>query len=312
VESLPPRREEAVYGTPAEDARRRDFTINALFYNIADFSIIDHVGGIDDLERRVIRTIGDPDQRFVEDPVRMMRALEYAVRLDFKIDPATVEAIERQQALITEASSPRLTYELLECLRSGRAAGIHAAWRRAGLFPRAFPDLPLDTDESVRVLKMVDEQMDHGRKFSDASLLGAFFLPRFLGLAEEEVDERGRVNNPHLLSRLREILEPAAASMHLSNLTIHQLHQGLFALTKMRRPPERGRQVLKLARQDYFQVAWDLHGFAEALGYIAPDAHRTWARAIGRIGSEGPIIPGEAERRQGRRPRPRRSRRRKS
>jgi hypothetical protein len=80
----------------------------------------------------------------------------------------------------------------------------------------------------------------------------------------------------------------------------------------MRRPPERGRQVLKLARQDYFQVAWDLHGFAEALGYIAPDAHRTWARAIGRIGSKGPIIPGEAESRQGRRSRPRRSRRRKS
>lgn len=312
VESLPPRPEEVVYGTPAEDARRRDFTINALFYNLADFSIIDHVGGIDDLKRGLIRTIGDPDERFIEDPVRMMRALEYAVRLNFEVDQPTVEAIERQQALISEASSPRLTYELLECLRSAQAAGIHTAWRRAGLFPRAFPDLPLDTDESVRVLTMVDEQVASGRKFPDASLLGAFFLPRFLGLAEEETDVNGRVNNAQLLARLREILEPAAASMHLSNLTIHQLHQGLFTLTKMKRSPERGRQVLKLARQDYFQVAWDLHGFAATLGFITPEAHSGWARALARIGGNEPAVPKEGGDHKSRRPRPRRRRRKKS
>jgi len=308
VESLPPRREEVVYGTPAEDAKRRDFTINALFYNLADFSVIDYVGGIEDLERGVIRTIGDPDQRFVEDPVRMMRALEYSVRLGFEVDPPTVEAIERQQALITDASESRLTYELLECLRSEQAAGIHAAWRRAGLFPRAFPDLPLDTDESVRVLTMVDERTAGGRTFSDASLIGAFFLPRFLALAEEETDAKGRVNNAQLLARLREILDPAAASMHLSNLTIHQLHQGLFTLTKMRRPPERARQVLKLARQDYFQVAWDLHGFAEALGFISAEAHLGWARALSRLKSNEPVVPEQGRKSRRRRSRPRRRR----
>ena len=309
VEALPPRHEEVVYGTPAEDAKRRDFTINALFYNLADFSVIDYVGGIEDLERGVIRTIGDPDLRFVGDPVRMRRALEYSVRLGFEVDPPTVEAIKRQQGLITVASSSRLTYELLECLRSGQAAGIHAAWRRAGLFPRAFPDLPLDTDESVRVLTMVDERTAAGREFSDASLIGAFFLPRFLGLAEEETDANGRVNNPQLLARLREILDPAAASMHLSNLTIHQLHQGLFTLTKMKRSPERARQVLKLARQDYFQVAWDLHGFAEALGFISPEAHRGWARALSRLESNEPVVPDRGRKPRRRRSRPRRRRR---
>ena len=309
VESLPPRREEVVFGTPAEDARRRDFTINALFYNLADFSVIDYVGGIEDLKRGVIRTIGDPDQRFIEDPVRMMRALEYSVRLGFEIEPPTVEAIERQQALITDASASRLTYELLECLRSEQAAGIHAAWRRAGLFPRAFPDLPLDTDESVRVLTMVDDQIAAGRTFVDASLIGAFFLPRFLGLAEEETDANGRVNNAQLLARLREILDPAAASMHLSNLTIHQLHQGLFTLTKMKRSPDRGRQVLKLARQDYFQVAWDLHGFAEALGFITPAAHQGWARALSRLRKNQPVVSDEGRSPRRRRTRPRRRRR---
>ena len=192
-ETPPPRPDEDIYGSPAEDARRRDFTVNALFYNIADFSVIDHVNGIEDLEKGLIRTIGDPVERFAEDPVRMMRALEYAVRLDFAIDPATIDAIDGQQALIADASSPRLTYELSECLRSGNAAGIHAAWRRAGFCARAFPDLPIDTDETVRVLEMVDSHIVQGREYYDASLFGSLFLPRFLTIAEEETDDRGRV-----------------------------------------------------------------------------------------------------------------------
>ena len=93
------RGEEEVFGTPAEDARRRDFTVNALFYDISDFSIIDFVGGIRDLEARVLRTIGPAEQRFVEDPVRMMRALEYSVRLAFELEPETAAALERTSPL---------------------------------------------------------------------------------------------------------------------------------------------------------------------------------------------------------------------
>lgn len=305
-----PRVEEMVFGTPAEDARRRDFTINALFYNIADFSIIDHVGGIDDLERRVIRTIGDPDGRFIEDPVRMMRAMEYAVRLDFEIDGPAVEAIGRQKALISEASSPRLTYELMECMRSGQAAGIHAAWRRAGIFTQAFPDLPLDTDETVSVLEVIDRGTNAGHEFLDASLLGAFFLPRFLGLATEATDGKGRIDNSTLLARLREVLEPAAASMHLSNQTMHLMHQGLFALTKMRKSPERGRQVVKLSRQDYFPVAWDMHVLASRLGFISAAAHQGWAQGLARLKSKQDDLkpPVEPKQRRSRRRRPRRRR----
>jgi len=81
-------REDNTWGTPQQDAYRRDFTINALFYNIADFSVIDYVGGLADLEAGIIRTIGDPSIRFREDPVRMIRAVEYAARLDFEMTPA--------------------------------------------------------------------------------------------------------------------------------------------------------------------------------------------------------------------------------
>src|SRR5690349_14412974 len=81
------------FGTPEEDAFRRDFTINALFYDIATFSIIDYVDGLEDLERRLIRSIGDPEVRFLEDPVRMLRAVVLAARLEFTIDEASLEAI---------------------------------------------------------------------------------------------------------------------------------------------------------------------------------------------------------------------------
>ncbi|MEJ2582855.1 MAG: hypothetical protein P8127_14670, partial [Acidobacteriota bacterium] len=203
-----------------------------------------------------------------------------------------------------------LTYELLESLRSGCAAGIHQAWRRAGVFPLAFPDIPIDTDESVRVLEMLDEEIGSGREFADPSLIGSFFLGRFLAIAEEETSETGRVDNPQVLGRLRESLEPATTSMHLSNQTLHLLHQGLFAMTKMRRPPERGRQVLKLARQDYFQVAWDLYGFAVALGYISPEAHQGWQRALHKVRSKDRKEDGREKARARPRPRGRRPRRR--
>src|SRR4030043_1557088 len=83
------------FGTPADDALRRDITINGLFYNIADFSIIDYVGGITDLEQRVIQTIGDPDERFEQDPVRMIRVTRHAARTGFSIESQTYQAILR-------------------------------------------------------------------------------------------------------------------------------------------------------------------------------------------------------------------------
>src|SRR5256884_2741525 len=85
------------FGTPEEDAFRRDFTINALFYDISTFSVIDYVGGLDDLKAAVVRAIGDPEVRMREDPVRMMRAVALAARLDFRIDLPVVEAIRRHR-----------------------------------------------------------------------------------------------------------------------------------------------------------------------------------------------------------------------
>ncbi|MEW6321739.1 MAG: polynucleotide adenylyltransferase PcnB [Acidobacteriota bacterium] len=115
-------RHDNTFGTPEEDAFRRDFTINALFYDIGTFAIIDYVGGLQDLKDRVIRSIGDPNVRFPEDPVRMFRAIALASRLDFTLDAEVVDAIERHRHLIASASPARLIEEYYKVLRSGSAA----------------------------------------------------------------------------------------------------------------------------------------------------------------------------------------------
>ena len=107
------------FGTPEEDAFRRDFTINALFYDIGTFSIIDYTGGLEDLAARLIRCIGDPGERFQEDPVRMMRAVAMAARLDFSIDPPVDRAIELHRTEIAKSAPARLIEEFYKLLRTG-------------------------------------------------------------------------------------------------------------------------------------------------------------------------------------------------
>jgi poly(A) polymerase len=107
------------FGTPEEDAFRRDFTINALFYDIATFSIIDYTGGLGDLRDRLVRCIGDPAERFREDPVRMLRAVAMAARLDFAIDPPIDDAIAQHRREIARSAPARLMEEFYKLLRSG-------------------------------------------------------------------------------------------------------------------------------------------------------------------------------------------------
>lgn len=111
--------EDNYFGTPAEDAFRRDFTINGLFYDIRTFDVIDYVGGLKDLDRKILRCIGDPNIRFREDPVRMMRAVRFAMRLGFSIHKDSERAIEKHHSEIQQASKPRLYEEILKLYGHG-------------------------------------------------------------------------------------------------------------------------------------------------------------------------------------------------
>ena len=112
---------DTTYGTPAEDAQRRDMTINGLFYNIADFSLVDYVGGMEDLEARRIRVIGDPAVRFVRDAVRMLRVLRHAARIGFTIDAGAWKEILAKGHLIRTCPPARVRDELLKDFHSGAA-----------------------------------------------------------------------------------------------------------------------------------------------------------------------------------------------
>ena len=121
------------FGTAEEDAFRRDFTLNALFYDIATFSIIDYVGGLEDLRAGVVRCIGDPVVRFREDPVRMQRAVSFAARLGFTIDPPVLDAIASERRRIALAAPARLAEEYYKILRSGAAERTFRELHRLGL-----------------------------------------------------------------------------------------------------------------------------------------------------------------------------------
>jgi len=128
-----------VYGTIDEDAVRRDFTVNALYYDIADFSVLDAVGGMDDLQHRVLRLIGEPEQRYREDPVRMLRAVRLAAKLGFSIEAATAEPFARLGALLGEAPPARLFDESLKMFLAGHGLVSFRALERYGLLDQVFP-----------------------------------------------------------------------------------------------------------------------------------------------------------------------------
>ncbi|MCU0857193.1 MAG: polynucleotide adenylyltransferase PcnB [Pontiellaceae bacterium] len=130
-----------LFGTPEEDALRRDFTVNALFYNITDYSLIDYVNGRRDLDNRLIRVIGNPEQRFTEDPVRILRAIRFAAILGFSIEPSAREAIRQHAARLEGCSSSRLYEEIQKLISCGKAEKVFALCCELNVFEHIFPEL---------------------------------------------------------------------------------------------------------------------------------------------------------------------------
>jgi poly(A) polymerase len=182
------------FGTPEEDAFRRDFTVNALAYDIATFSIIDYVGGLEDLAARVVRSIGDPETRIKEDPVRMLRAVALASRLDFTIDPPLAGAIRKNRHEIARSSPPRLLEEYYKILRAGSAERTFRSLWEIGLLEPISTELHKGVgDELWESLASLD---DYRRGFqstpetlNNAILLGTLIVPLGIPLVGERVPQ---------------------------------------------------------------------------------------------------------------------------
>lgn len=175
-----------VFGDPAEDAVRRDFTVNALCYNIVDFSIMDYVEGIRDLKAGVIRTIGEPALRFTEDPVRMIRAVRFAAMLGFNMEEETWKALLALSHTINRAAPARLYDEVLKLFLMGEAGRTCQLLRRTGLFAALFPHfndwLAMETDgfphsSLTLALDFMDKRFREGVKIPPELFLALMFGP---------------------------------------------------------------------------------------------------------------------------------------
>ncbi len=169
------------YGTPEEDAFRRDFTVNALFYDIGTFAIIDYVGGLEDLDQRLIRCIGEPSVRFVEDPVRMLRAVVLAARLQFTIDEPILDAIKVHRHEIARSAPARLMEEFYKILRSGHAEEAMRQLRATGLMKEITSELAAAPEALWRSIAALDRYRNRfasaPESLTNAILAGTLLQP---------------------------------------------------------------------------------------------------------------------------------------
>ena len=170
-----------VYGTIGEDVWRRDFTCNALYYNIADFSIWDYTSGANDIRDKVLRLIGDADQRLREDPVRMLRAVRFAAKLDFRMAEDVAAGIAEHAELLANVPAARLFDEFLKLFQSGHAERTFLLLREHGLFGQMFPatEAEIVADEAflnfiMAALRNTDRRVASGKSVTPMFLIGVF------------------------------------------------------------------------------------------------------------------------------------------
>ena len=191
--------EDNVFGTAIEDARRRDFTINGLFYDPLAGKVIDYVRGLRDLALREIRTIGDPEKRLREDPVRILRAVRFASRLGFDIESRTYAAMEGAVEDLPRCSPPRLLEETFRLVRGGSAAGslklIEALGALKTLLPPVYDYLSRQDadgkDEYWAFVEEMDALVKARRELDDSQLLACILLPLALEEPEAPGEEEG-------------------------------------------------------------------------------------------------------------------------
>jgi len=270
------------FGTPEEDAFRRDFTVNALAYDISDFSIIDYVGGLEDLDARVVRSIGDPEVRIHEDPVRMLRAVALAARLDFTIDPPLADAVRKHRREIAQSSPPRLMDEYYKILRAGSAERTFRALHDIGLLEplsaelhhKAGPQLWQSLAELDAYRKTFEAPPD---TLTNPILLGSLVVPLGLPLRGErpqgEVAE-GKTRKPPALK---------LGELPLARGDVEGLRQALMLQRRLRDLGAHPRVQRSLVHRGIFRIA---HAWLEIHGQ-APELVEHWRGVLADATAEG-------------------------
>jgi poly(A) polymerase len=273
------------FGTPEEDAFRRDFTINALAYDIATFSIIDYVGGLEDLRAGIVRSIGNPDVRLNEDPVRMIRAIAIAARLDFTIEPTLLQSIRTHRQEIAKSSLPRLIEEYYKILRAGSAEKAFRQMAEVGLLEPISAELHHGAADPLwRSLAAIDE---YRRQFeetpdtlSNAILLGSLLIP--LGISLHPPREAGADQGPS--KKPRHPPSPRLGDLPLARRDVERLRQIISLQRRLRDLHASPRAQSSLAHRGIFREAltWmEIHG-------NSPEVVEHWMAIIDETGAPDP------------------------
>jgi poly(A) polymerase len=273
-------RSDNVFGEASEDALRRDFTINALFYDFEKKQILDWVGGMEDVRRRVVHTIGDPETRFREDPVRILRALKFAGRLDLGITPDVYDAIVFCRQSLELAARPRLSEEILRLLRGGQARRtIYLAWE-TGVLDVLLPELAAllydDGEEHGpghrvwRLLDYVDRRTAEGGPLDDTVLWTLLLLEPMKEACDGARDRAAAV---------AEFLEPLIDRLAISRRYADGMRRIVAVLPRL----VSGRAG-RFARTEMFQLAVEV-----AAAELASRGEST--EAVDRLRSTAPAHP---------------------
>jgi len=252
-----------VYGNIEEDALRRDFTINALYYNIEDFSVVDYVNGMDDLKSCVLRLLGDPEQRYREDPVRMLRAVRFASKLGFSINPACEQPISSLGGLLDDVSSARLFEEVLKLFLHGTGLQAFEKLRHYDLFRHLFPatDECLSHEEHMfpvtfvsNGLKNTDLRVQQEKPVTPAFLFAVLLWEPVRRVAEE-IEATGEKPYPAMQEAASEILNEQIQSVSIPKRFSLQMRdiwclQHRFEQTQGKRPH-------RLLSHPRFRAAYD-------------------------------------------------------
>jgi poly(A) polymerase len=251
-----PIKSDNTFGTPEMDAFRRDFTLNALFYNIANFSVIDYVNGLEDLKSGIVRCIGDPVVRFKEDPIRMLRGVRFAALLDFSLDQQSSSIISTLRNDIWEGATPRIFEEILRMLGRGSSGRTLSLMHQLGLietlFPKVFNNIRrYGIDEYLDIFSRVDNSFKGGQELKPALVLAALFYPVFR-------TEVARSTDSDFLNQARSVLTPMSERLQIPRRMQDTMRQAMaaqhrfFALKDTRYKP---RTIL---RKSYFDDALTL------------------------------------------------------
>jgi poly(A) polymerase len=274
-----------VYGTIAEDALRRDFTVNALYYNIEDFSLIDYAGGLEDIAAGRLRLIGDdPMARYREDPVRMIRAVRFACKLGFMIAPECEAPLSELAPLLAEVSPARLFEEMLKLLHAGYALQAFEKLRHYGLFAELFPDTDacLERQEQQFPITFVSRGLDNtDRRILDGKPVSPSFL--FAVLLWEPVRLR-------CLALAARDLPPAEAMAQAAH-EVASRQQRRVAIPKRFGLPMReiwglqprlerrqGKRPMLLIGHPRFRAAYDFLLLRAEAGEVDPEVAAWWTR----------------------------------